>query len=209
MRWEVLVVFTGLAGCFPTRSDELACATETDCEAGRTCEQGFCVIAPDAAPPIENEPPVDAAPVEMPDAPPDVPPRPCEGGDANAEDGSGNCYVAFKLAANRKTRANAEAACEALDMTLAIVNAADSNATVQSLIVGLDTWLGATDAVTEGTFLWPDNTPLVFANFRAGEPNNGAGTGQEDCLIIEGGKGGTWDDRNCGFTLPFVCSFSR
>ena len=127
-------------------------------------------------------------------------------GDANADDG-GNCFVAFKVA--KKTRAAAELACEADLMTLAIITTAASNATTQSLIAGLDAWLGATDVVTENAFLWPDNTPLTFKNFRAGEPNNGDGGGQEDCLVIEGGKGGSWDDRSCAVVAAYVCSFSR
>lgn len=127
------------------------------------------------------------------------------GGDAHARDPANNCFVAFKLAANRKTRAAAALACEAMQATLAKVDSADSNATVLSLITGLEAWLGATDAVTENTFLWTDNTPLDFENFCTGEPNNGLGQVEEACLLIEGA---TWDDRGCGFTLAYVCSFT-
>ena len=56
MRWVVLVV---LAGCFPRPSDALLCAVEADCTDGRTCDQGFCVVAPDAGI-IEQAPPVDS-----------------------------------------------------------------------------------------------------------------------------------------------------
>jgi len=204
MRWAVLVM---LAGCFPRPSDALLCAVEADCADGRTCEQGFCVIAPDAGIIVDQEPPIDA-PASPPDTAPDAPPpRPCIGGDANATDADGNCFVAFRAGANRKTRAAAALACQADEMELAIIESAASNTTVQSLIPGLDAWVGATDAVTENTFLWPDNTPLTFTNFRLGEPNNGAGNGQEDCLVIEGGKGGSWDDRPCNFVFAYVCGF--
>jgi hypothetical protein len=192
-----------LAGCFPRPSDALVCTLASDCEAGRVCESGFCVVGPDASISTQEEVPVDA-PVLTPDSTPDAPPRPCTGGDANATDVDGNCFVAFRTAATRKTRSAAALACEAEDMTLAIINSADSNATAQSLITGLDAWLGATDAVTENTFLWPDETPLVFENFRAGEPNN---TNNEDCLVIEGAKGGSWDDRACGTVLSYICGF--
>ena len=201
MRWAVLVL---LAGCFPTPSEALVCIANDECEGGRVCESGFCVVGPDAA--IVELPPVDAPVSPPPDTAPDAP-RPCTGGDANATDGEGNCFVAFRAAATRKPRAAAQLACEAENMKLAIINSAASNISVQSLITGLDTWLGATDAVTEATFLWPDNTPLAFTNFRAGEPNNGGGNGQEDCLVIEGGKGGSWDDRPCGLVLAYVCGF--
>jgi hypothetical protein len=203
MRWAMLVM---LAGCFPRPSDALVCAVSTDCEDGRSCESGFCVGA-DAAVMPDQALPIDA-PASPPDTLPDAPPRPCTGGEANATDAGGSCYVAFRTAAVRKTRANAQAACVALDMQLAIVDTASENATVQSLIPGLDAWLGATDAVTEGTFLWPDTTPLSFTNFRLGEPNNGAGNGQEDCLVIEGARGGSWDDRPCGLVLAYVCFFA-
>lgn len=206
MRWVVLVVVLGACG-FSRSSDALVCTVASECEEGRSCEQGFCVVALDAGA-LDQAPLVDA-PVSPPDTAADAPPpRPCTGGEANASDVEGTCYVAFKSAAVRKTRANAQVACLALDMELAIVTSAAANATVQSLIPGLDTWLGATDAVTEGTFLWPDGTPLSFTNFRAGEPNNGGGSGQEDCLVIEGGKNGSWDDRPCGQTFAYVCFFA-
>lgn len=206
MRWGLFISL--LAGCsFPTPSDGFACAVDLDCEGGRACEGGFCVIAPDASIVVEA-PPIDA-PVVMPDVAIDTPPpRPCTGGEANATDADGQCFVAFRSAAVRKTRTNAQAACVALDMDLAIVKSASANATVQSLITGLDAWLGATDTLTEGTFLWPDDTALSFTNFRAGEPNNGAGAGQEDCLLIEGARGGSWDDRGCGTVLAYVCFFA-
>ena len=31
------------AGCFPSRSAQLACDISADCDEGRTCERGFCV----------------------------------------------------------------------------------------------------------------------------------------------------------------------
>ena len=45
--------------------------------------------------------------------------------------------------------------------------------------------------------MWADGTPLTFDNWRTGEPNNGNNNFQEDCQIIEGDQGGTWDDRPC------------
>ncbi|MEO8700669.1 MAG: hypothetical protein ABI867_11525 [Kofleriaceae bacterium] len=42
---KTTLLLLALAGCFPTRSAELACDVTTDCEAGRTCQTGFCVAA--------------------------------------------------------------------------------------------------------------------------------------------------------------------
>jgi hypothetical protein len=191
-----LVLACGLlasgAGCFSRASDQFACTPGgDDCDPGRVCEQGFCVVV---------DAPVDQAVVI--DTPPDA--RACTGGNAHAEDGNGACFVFFLAPLNRTS---AEAACVGLDMHLASIHSAASNTVVQNLISNKITWLGATDAVTEGTFVWGDGTPFDFQNFRAGEPNNGAGLGQEDCLTIEGNMGGTWDDQPCGVAFSYVCGF--
>ena len=69
---------------------------------------------------------------------------------------------------------------------------------VAQLSAGIDSFIGATDAVTEGTFLWDDGTALTYTNYRAGEPNNGSGQYEEDCLVLAGKKSvDMWDDRPC------------
>lgn len=129
------------------------------------------------------------------DAPPPPDARACAGGDAHAVDPStGSCLFIVRAA---KTRADAAATCAANAAHLAIIKSAATNAVAQSLAAGADAFLGATDAASEGVYLWPDGTGLVFQNFRAGEPNNGGGQFQEDCLVIEGARGGSWDDRPC------------
>ncbi|MBX3161673.1 MAG: hypothetical protein KF773_37275 [Deltaproteobacteria bacterium] len=144
--------------------------------------------------------------VAPPDAPPDA--RPCAGGDNRATDATGTCFLYF---ASAKTRANAEADCIAHDAHLAKILSAEQNAVVRSITGGTVAFLGATDAVAEGTFLWPDNTPLTYTNYRAGEPNNGSGQYQEDCLVIE--AAGTWDDRPCApppvnsGSYAYVCGY--
>jgi hypothetical protein len=35
-----------------------------------------------------------------------------------------------------------------------------------------DLWIGLTDQVTEGTFVWASGAPLVYQNWVVGEPNN-------------------------------------
>ena len=54
-------------------------------------------------------------------------------------------------------------------------------------------WLGATDVVTENTFLWvPAGTPLQFEDWDNGQPNNFA---NQDCAAyIYGTK---WHDVSC------------
>ncbi|CAN5117206.1 hypothetical protein BH11MYX1_BH11MYX1_06050 [soil metagenome] len=153
---------------------------------------------------------VDGVPVDaMPDA------RSCTAGDANMTDAEGNCFMLFKTA---KTFGQAKAACVGINAHLAKIASATENELVATMGSGYDMFLGATDAVTEGTFLWQDNTPLTFTKFHVGEPNNGGSGGyQEDCLVMAGLRtpSDTWDDRPCTTGLApvpsgsyaYVCEF--
>nr|XP_045719085.1 low affinity immunoglobulin epsilon Fc receptor isoform X1 [Mirounga angustirostris] len=64
------------------------------------------------------------------------------------------------------------------------------------------TWIGLRDLDREGEFIWMDQGPLNYSNWRPGEPNNG-GQG-EDCVMIQGS--GEWNDAFCGSRLDgWVC----
>lgn len=65
-------------------------------------------------------------------------------------------------------------------------------------------FIGASDEGSEGTWTWMDGTPVTYANWRAGEPNNGStgGLTQNYGGIIEGsGTYGTWNGQWDDFTL--------
>ena len=134
----------------------------------------------------------DSAPGPRDAASPDA--RSCTGGDAHTSDGT-NCFLFFSTA---KTWPQAKAACDALPGHLVKITTAAEEAIVAQLSLNADSFLGATDAVTEGTFLWEDGTPLTYTSFATGEPNNGNGAYQEDCLLYAGKKMAPgWDDRPC------------
>jgi hypothetical protein len=124
--------------------------------------------------------------------------RPCAGGDNRATDSRGNCFV-YIMAPQVWTAA--KTTCAALPGHVAIVTSAEQNAVIDGMTRGTDAFLGATDEVTEGTFLWVDGSPLTYTHWRAGEPSNGGagGTYTENCMVIEGRKtpSDTWDDRPC------------
>nr|KAF6348483.1 Fc fragment of IgE receptor II [Myotis myotis] len=63
-------------------------------------------------------------------------------------------------------------------------------------------WIGLRDLHTEGEFVWMDQSPLDYSNWRPGEPNNG-GQG-EDCVMLLGS--GQWNDAFCSSYLDgWVC----
>ncbi len=149
----------------------------------------------------------DARPIDgPPDAPPDA--RPCTG--MTAPDGS--CFV---MNAGPNTYAEAKAACAAMTAHLALLKTAALDAAAEVYIGNVDTFIGGSDAITEGTWLWDDGTPFTYTNWRTGEPNNGNGLYQEDCLAIDGSRAGKgWDDRPCDSSqvatsgrFAFLCQY--
>ena len=144
----------------------------------------------------------DAHPGGAPDVPvtpgdaaaPPVDARPCTGGDAHATGPNGVCFV---FVTGPSTWIAAEAACVAMSARLAILDSAAKDSVAEAML-SVDTFIGGTDAITEGSFLWVDGTPLGFTNWHAGEPNNGNGAYQEDCIVVAGARVGKgWDDRPC------------
>eukprot|EP00964_Phaeocystis_antarctica_P054727 scaffold32205_cov65-Phaeocystis_antarctica.AAC.1 len=98
---------------------------------------------------------------------------------------------------------DADAACLAAGQQLATVQSAAQNAALVTAAAGNKVWIGATDAVSEGTWVWsPSNTPLSYTNWKAGEPNNNGG---QHCLTGNYNDAGEWDDGRCTYQYKYVC----
>ncbi|NQV52398.1 MAG: gliding motility-associated C-terminal domain-containing protein, partial [Flavobacteriales bacterium] len=63
----------------------------------------------------------------------------------------------------------------------------------------LPPWIGLSDAVSEGTFVWDNGEPVSYTNWTVGEPNN---SGNEDCVQLY--TTGTWNDVTCAGSYPAV-----
>jgi len=144
------------------------------------------------APPGQDGSTVDSGTGTGIDATPDA--APCTGGNANATDGT-TCYEAFLSLP--LSWADAEAVCETRGGRLARIDSSTENQLIATLAGANRAWIGGTDLAVEGSFVWADGAPLAYTNWRTGEPNNGNGNFEEDCALIEGQNGGTWDDRPC------------
>jgi len=159
--------------------------------------------------PIDDAPRLDA---RIDAAPPSDSKLPCAGGDARATDPmTGACYVLFTMP---KTRNEARQVCAGLGAgtLLASVQTGTENQLITALLGQNSAFLGGTDEVTEGVFKWDDGTDVVLTNWYMGEPNNGTGLFEEDCIVIHGMYAGKWDDRPCavgsgmvGGAYAFVC----
>lgn len=129
----------------------------------------------------------------------------------------GSCYRIFGDVEKSewKTWPEAEIHCQEFGGNLArISNAAQHDAT-QVLAGGLTAiWIGLSDRVDEGNFVWSDGQPVEFTQWKTGEPGDLAGAdpwpsdseagtpegceGSEDCgaLFYVGGRY-SWGDTNC------------
>ena len=99
---------------------------------------------------------------------------------------------------------DASAACLAKGLQLASVQSAAENDLLVTASAGNEVWIGGTDAFSEGTWVWsPSNTPLSYTNWHSGNPDNR--DGHQDCLMLNYGNPGEWDDRICTGERKYVC----
>lgn len=102
-----------------------------------------------------------------------------------------------------------ETQAQSLGGHLVTVNDSAENAWVFSTFssfggVTRDLWTGLNDAANEGTFVWANNEPLIFANWEPGNPDNGFGFNEDYVHIYGGGTppvlagwvAGAWNDIN-------------
>ncbi|XP_040003873.1 CD209 antigen-like protein C [Xiphias gladius] len=69
-------------------------------------------------------------------------------------------------------------------------------------------WIGLTDRVKEGTWMWIDGAPLSLQYWRNAQPDNGGGQlGEEDCAHMRtvGNNLKNWNDLPCTTNLRWIC----
>lgn len=105
---------------------------------------------------------------------------------------------------NRETMtfAKVKALCTQLRGTVAIPRNAEENQAIQEVAKG-NAFLGITDEVTEGQFMYVTGGNIAYSNWKKNEPNN-YGSG-EDCVVMV--EGGIWNDISCQASFISVCEF--
>ncbi|NOY93799.1 MAG: C-type lectin domain-containing protein [Deltaproteobacteria bacterium] len=102
---------------------------------------------------------------------------------------------------------NAESACTGFgSYRLAKITSSGEQSFVAGVIGTTTHWIGLNDRGTEGTFLWSDGSAQgPYSSWQSGQPNDWGGLGQ-DCIVVDGGSGGNWNDRNCDVnSFRFIC----
>lgn len=95
-----------------------------------------------------------------------------------------------------------KAQCAELQGTVATPKNAEENKAIQDM-AGSPAFLGITDEVTEGQFMYVTGGRLAYSNWKRDEPND-HGSG-EDCVILL--QDGLWNDISCSSSFLAVCEF--
>jgi hypothetical protein len=115
------------------------------------------------------------------------------------------CYTPFSFSA---TWTEARDFCEEYGGYLVSIRDAKENAFIRDLATSQcdtnDFFIGLTDEIEEGTFVWTDGSPLNYTNWQQGEPSN---SNDED--YVEMWSTGTWNDQGVNVSRSCViCEFN-
>jgi hypothetical protein len=112
---------------------------------------------------------------------------------------------AYKVYSQNRSWKEAKDLCESFGGRLAVITSEEQNRWVTGLMnaVGLaEAWIGATDEVEEGKWVWVDGTPMVYSNWDVGQPNNKGNV--EHYLLIWVGRNGQYKDNGKWADQPDV-----
>lgn len=103
--------------------------------------------------------------------------------------------------------------CKEMGGLLASVKSAKANDFIVKVTAGKCVWLGASDEIKEGEWLWQDGTKAAFTSWAGHEPDNKHG-GTEHYLVINWPSytKGEWGDSPPKYRRQihgFVCEWSK
>ncbi|XP_041377129.1 macrophage mannose receptor 1-like [Gigantopelta aegis] len=114
--------------------------------------------------------------------------------------------LCFKVSTTMKLFDEARDICSESGARLIVLDTEEKNTAVSSYIrenIGVHVYfIGLTDKVTEGEYVWEDGTIAGFMNWDIYEPSNIEGV--EDCVLLipEQGK---WNDCTCSAWSEYIC----
>lgn len=116
---------------------------------------------------------------------------------------NGHTYLITSQPSNI-SQARAEAA--SLGGYLVAINSDAETAFLLANFPATEHWIGLSDEIVEGTFVWDSGEPLIYTNWLPGEPNNYGGLEDYAVVILDqfNGVTGGWNDWPTGGTAPFI-----
>jgi hypothetical protein len=131
----------------------------------------------------------------------------------------GSCFKAFGVKfeieaggthgmAEWKTWPHAEQSCQDFGGHLATIESRKHHETTVALSKHLGVWIGLSDRIEEGSFVWSEGEPMAYETWDVNEPDDGKGPGStlsgmceggsEDCVMLwHAGTKVTWRDTGC------------
>lgn len=121
---------------------------------------------------------------------------------AEAKSFNGKKYLVYEDRCSWKT---ARERCKQLGGQLVVIHDKETQEFITTLANGRSVWLGATDEVKEGRWVWVDGTEMDFRHFHKGEPNNA--NNKEHMAVMTKGGGGRWSDVRELNETNYVCEW--
>jgi len=145
----------------------------------------------------------------LPDAALDAAPStPCPSPDALFDAVSSSCYLVVNTPLLAWTAAEQACSAWAPGASLALVDSARENDFLASAVPQLTFWLGASDLDSNGSYVWPDGSPvspdLGWESTQPDEPVRAGG----NCVELRLGTAGLWFDRPCSTLNAQVCELT-
>jgi len=115
----------------------------------------------------------------------------------------------FRYIPHKVTWIAAEKSCMSMGGNLASLHSAEEHTFVQDMVKKAGggnhvSWLGATDAVKEGTWLWSDGHHMKYTAWGHGQPDNWKGI--QNCMGMNWSNARLWDDQLCTWHNTYVCA---
>ncbi|KAK9531233.1 hypothetical protein VZT92_010671 [Zoarces viviparus] len=96
--------------------------------------------------------------------------------------------------------------CIARGADLVIIDSREEQAFINGILPShKEVWIGLTDSVTEGTWMWVDGTPVTTTYWNAGQPNNLGGNERCGETWQRSSGIGVWNDDQCADLQNFIC----
>ncbi|XP_061582108.1 CD209 antigen-like protein E [Cololabis saira] len=113
-----------------------------------------------------------------------------------------SCYF---VSTETKNWTESRQACIAEGADLVVINSHDEQVFVNSVLdVKQNAWMGLTDSLNEGVWMWLDGTPATTTYWEPGQPNSYSG--DQDCgEFIQYSSEGHWNDDGCFADQNFIC----
>ncbi|XP_031150884.1 galactose-specific lectin nattectin-like isoform X6 [Sander lucioperca] len=107
-----------------------------------------------------------------------------------------------------KSWVDAENFCKSDGGNLASVHSEEEHVFLRTFInqvtgENITSWIGGSDSVQEGEWMWSDGSTFDYKHWDKGQPDNKGGV--ENCLQMNYEER-DWNDAPCNIIYPFLCS---